>query len=527
MHCVRYKAIYLCAGHLMSNITASLSQNTVMYACDSGTYYVHIGLEIHCQIKSERKLFSWAPVGSSDAGPNQCVSFVDIAAPGMLPVLNRHAVAQGIRMGIALNGTVNPYCIFDRKHYFYPDNPSGYQISQHHHPLIEHGKVVIQVKDSVSTQTYSKTIRVQRLHLEQDAGKSMHDSGSGSLIDFNRAGVGLMEIVSHPDLSSPEEAASYVEHVQRLARHSKASDADMEKGQMRVDVNISVSRSLDQLGVRSEIKNMNSVRFLKAALYHEIQRHIEHIQDGTPLKQETRGFDPKKGATFSMRSKEKAEDYRYFPDPDLPRVHIDASWVAEIRAQMPELFEAKCARFMDAFQLSAYDSQLLCDTPEVADFFEATERAFPKAHQKSGNVSKLSANWITGALFASLQDKSNIAQEVKFSPTQYAEFIVCVAEKIISTPVAKEIFQEMLQNGGSVSDIMKEKGIEATPLGAQDFTQIIEEVCQENAGQVAQYLAGKDKLFMFFVGQTMKKLQGRGNPEDIQHAWRTHFEAQQ
>ena len=511
----------------MSNITATLSQNTVMYTCDSGTYYVHIGLEIHCQIKSARKLFSWAPVGSSDVLPNQCVSFVDIASPGMLPVLNREAVAQGIRMGIALNGTINPYCIFDRKHYFYPDNASGYQISQHHHPLIEHGHVTIQVKDAASNQTYSKIIRVQRLHLEQDAGKSMHDTGSGSLIDFNRAGVGLMEIVSHPDLSSPEEAASYVEYVQRLARHSKASDADMEKGQMRVDVNISVSGDPSQLGVRSEIKNMNSVRFLKAALYHEIQRHIEHLQDGTPLKQETRGFDPKKGATFSMRSKEEAEDYRYFPDPDLPRVHIDAAWVSDIRAHMPELFEAKCARFMNAFQLSLYDSQLLCETPEVAAFFEATVAALPKAYQTSTGVSKLIANWITGAMFASLQDKSNITQELKFSPAQYAEFILCIAEKTISTPVAKEIFQEMLQNGGSIADIMKEKGIQTTPLCSEDLTQIIQEVCQENASQVEAYLAGKDKLFMFFVGQTMKKLQGRGNPEDIQKAWRTYFEAQQ
>ncbi|PPE05298.1 Aspartyl/glutamyl-tRNA(Asn/Gln) amidotransferase subunit B [Holospora curviuscula] len=499
---------------------------TLFYTSSLGQrFYVYIGLEVHCQIKSERKIFSAASAVGTHFLPNHCVDFLDTACPGTLPVLNRSAIEQGIRMGLALKGVVNAYCIFDRKHYFYPDNPAGYQISQQRYPLVEQGEVCIVVAAYASIPRYEKIIRIHRLHLEQDAGKSLHDSSTRSLIDFNRAGVGLMEIVSQCDLSSPEEAAAYVEHIQRIARYTKTSDADMEKAQMRFDVNISVTQESGVLGTRVEIKNMNSVRFLKTALYYEISRQIEYLEQEKLFPQETRGFDAKEGITFSMRSKEEAQDYRYFPDPDLPTVCIERALVEKIQSTLPELFDEKRNRFMKTFQLSEYDSFVLTEVLEVAEFFEATLNAIPKAlfESKKTAFSKTAANWIIGPLFSILIHKEHIQQEVRFSPHEFAEFVVCVTEKTISTPMAKEIFQEMLTQGGSFQDIIQTKKMNAQSLTQDDLMDIIKEVHVEYPQQVKQYLSGKDKLIMFFLGQTMKKLAGRGDPEHLQNMWKRYL----
>lgn len=506
----------------------SPENNSIFYTSSLGNrFYAYIGLETHLQIKSARKIFSSAPVGAEPLIANHCVDFVDMAFPGMLPVLNRSSVEQGIRMGLAIKGTVNAYCVFDRKHYFYPDNPSGYQISQQRYPLVERGEVSIVVDCPCLTPRYEKTVRIHRLHLEQDAGKSLHDSSGESLIDFNRAGVGLMEIVSQCDLSSPEEAAAYVEHIQRIARYTKTSDGDMEKGQMRFDVNISVSPESGVLGTRVEIKNMNSVRFLKAALYYEISRQIQQLEQKTPLVQETRGFDEKAGVTFSMRSKEEAQDYRYFPDPDLPTVCIEKDWVQKIYSSLPELFDARRKRFMQNFQLSEYDSFVLTEISEVADFFEETLNAVPKEtlENNKSNLSKVASNWISGPLFSKITHKERIKEEVRFSPSQFAEFILCVTEKIVSTPIAKEIFQEMLDHGLSVKEIMQKKNIDLKGKTQEQLMEVLKEIHAENPHQVQAYLSGKEKLLMFFLGQTMKKLNGRGNPEQLQNLWKDYLQS--
>ncbi|ETZ07727.1 aspartyl/glutamyl-tRNA(Asn/Gln) amidotransferase subunit B [Holospora obtusa F1] len=513
----------------MAVVTPSFvpQSNSISYTSGLGNvFYVYIGLEIHLQIKSARKIFSFAPVDTQTLLANHCVDFVDVAFPGMLPVLNRASVEQGIRMGLALNGSVNAYCVFDRKHYFYPDNPSGYQISQQRYPLIEGGEVSIVMEESLFSPRYEKMIRIHRLHLEQDAGKSLHDAHSESLIDFNRAGVGLMEVVSFCDLSSPEEAAVYVDHIQRIARYTKTSDADMEKGQMRFDVNVSVSPQSGVLGTRVEIKNMNSIRFLKAALNYEISRQIECLEQKKEFIQETRGFDEKLGITFSMRSKEEAQDYRYFPDPDLPTVCIEKDWVEKIFKTLPELFDVRRKRFIQTFQLSEYDSFVLTEISEVADFFEETLSFIPESllENKKSVLSKAVCNWITGPLFSKISHKEKLKEEIKFSSHQFANFIVCVIEKNIPTPIAKELFQEMLDHGKNVEDILQEKNIDVQGHSQEELMKIICEVHLENLQQIKSYLSGKEKLFMFFLGQTMKKLKGRGNPEQLQDLWKNYLQ---
>lgn len=463
----------------------------------TGKWEYVIGLEIHAQVISRSKLFSSA---STEYGgdPNSKVSLIDAAMPGMLPVLNNYCLQQAIKTGIALNARINEYSRFDRKNYFYPDLPQGYQISQFYYPIVQDGHVHITLEDGTQ-----KTIRINRLHLEQDAGKSIHDQSSAcTFIDLNRCGIALMEIVSEPDLRSPYEAAEYVKKLRSILRYVGSCDGDMEKGNMRCDANISVRKPGEKLGIRCEIKNVNSIRNIMRAIEYEAIRQIDILEQGGNITQETRLFDADIGETRTMRSKEDAQDYRYFPDPDLLPIKISKDLIQEITNQMPELPDAKIDRYMNTLNLSEYDAMVMVLDKEVAKYFEAAI--------KIGNP-KIVSNWISSELFGKI-NKANIAlDECKIKPEHLGTMVKLIEDHVISGKIAKTVFEKMFETGEDPNTIINKHGL----IQVSDNSIIeaaIDVVLSENTASVAEYKNGKEKLFGFFVGQVMKQTQGKANP---------------
>jgi len=468
----------------------------------TGEWEVVIGLEVHAQVTSESKLFSGASTAFG-AEPNSQVSLVDAAMPGMLPVLNGECIRQAVRTGMALDAQINKWSRFDRKNYFYADLPQGYQISQLYHPLVGEGSIAIEPEGGEP-----KTIGIERLHVEQDAGKLMHDQHpTRSYVDLNRSGVALMEIVSKPEMHSPAEAGAYVRKLRAILRYVGSCDGNMEQGSMRADVNVSVRKPGDALGTRTETKNVNSVRFVMAAIEIEARRQVDVIEEGGKIVQETRLFDPDgnggKGATRSMRSKEDAHDYRYFPDPDLLPLELDDAYLAEARASLPELPDAKRARYEGALGLSAYNADVLTADVTTARWFEAmlAEGAEPKP----------AANWLISELFGALNRLGKDIADSPVGPRQAAELIALVSDGTLSGSLAKQVFEIMLETGQDAGAIVEERGLKQTSdTGAIEAE--IAKVIAANPDKVADYKGGKDKLFGFFVGQTMRAMGGKANP---------------
>ena len=463
----------------------------------TGEWEVVIGMEVHAQVTSNSKLFSGAPTAFG-ADPNQNVSLVDAAMPGMLPVINEECVHQAIRTGLGLNAEINCYSVFDRKNYFYADLPQGYQISQFKHPIVGEGAITIDLKDGSSVE-----IGIERLHLEQDAGKSMHDQHpSKSYIDLNRSGVALMEIVSKPDIRSAEQAGAYMKKLRSIVRYLGTCDGNMEEGSMRADVNVSVRRPGDELGTRTETKNLNSVRFIMAAIDYEVQRQIEVIEDGGEITQETRLFDTNTGMTRAMRGKEDAHDYRYFPDPDLLPLEFSQSLVDELKSQLPELPDQIRARMIGEYGLSSYDAAVLTEERETAAFYEEAAQ---------GQDKKLTSNWMSVELFGALNKAGKSLSDSPISPAQLGELVGLISDGTISGRIAKDVFADMFETGKQASVIIEEKGLkQVSDTGA--IEALIDQVLADNQDKVDEYRGGKDKLFGFFVGQTMKLSKGQANP---------------
>ena len=462
----------------------------------TGPWEIVVGLEVHAQVVSQAKLFSGAATAFG-AAPNTQVSFVDAGFPGMLPVINRECVAQAVRTGLGLNAQVNLWSRFDRKNYFYADLPQGYQISQYAHPIIGTGEISIELADGST-----KTIGITRLHLEQDAGKSLHDQHpTKSFIDLNRSGVALMEIVSEPDMRSPEEAGAYLTKLRQILRYLGTCDGNMDEGSMRADVNVSVRRAGEGYRTRCEVKNVNSVKFVMQAVEAEARRQIEVWEAGGTVEQETRLFDTARGVTRSMRSKEDAHDYRYFPDPDLPPLVIAQSWVDEIGAGLPELPDARRARYV-AMGLSPYDAHVLTLEKETAAYYEEVAR---------GRDAKTAANWVTGDLFAAINRTRRSIQDPPVPAAHLGALLDLMGDGTLSGKLAKEVFEAMVEEGKSPGAIVEERGLrQVTDTGA--IERAVAGVLAANADKVAEYRSGKDKLFGFFVGQVMKAMQGKGNP---------------
>jgi len=463
----------------------------------TGDWELVVGLEVHAQVISKAKLFSGAATAFG-ADPNSQVSYVDAAFPGMLPVVNRFCVEQAVRTGLGLAAHINPVSRFDRKNYFYADLPQGYQISQFDHPIVGTGTIEIELADGSTRQ-----IGVTRLHLEQDAGKSIHDQHpTKSLIDLNRAGVALMEIVSEPDIRSPEEAGAYLRKLRSILRYLGTCDGNMEEGSMRADVNVSVRKHGEPYRTRCEVKNVNSVRFVMQAIEAEAMRQVEIWESGGTVEQETRLFDPGRGETRSMRSKEDAHDYRYFPDPDLPPLVLDEAWIETLRANLPELPDAKKARFMREYGLSPYDAGVLVAEQATAQFYETVAR---------GRDAKIAANWVTGDFFAALNRTGRSIEDPPVTATALGQLLDLMADGTINGRIAKDVFEAMVDTGKAPAAIVEEKGLrQVTDAGAIEAA--VDAILAANAGKVAEYRGGKDKLFGFFVGQTMKAMAGKGNP---------------
>ena len=470
---------------------------------NSGTWEIVVGLEVHAQVISEAKLFSGASAEYGGA-PNAHVSFVDAGFPGMLPVINRECVAQAVRTGLGLQAQINLVSRFDRKNYFYADLPNGYQISQFAHPLVGTGTVEIELQDGTVKQ-----IGITRLHLEQDAGKSMHDQhASKSVIDLNRAGVGLMEIVSEPDIRSPEEAGAYLRKIRQIVRYLGTCDGNMEEGSMRADVNVSVRKPGEEFRTRCEIKNVNSVRFVMHAVEAEAQRQIAVWESGGVVEQETRLYDPSKGETRSMRSKEDAHDYRYFPEPDLLPLVLEQSWVEGLKAALPELPDDKRRRFCEQYGITFYDAGVLTAEQMTADFYESVAK---------GRDAKLAANWISGDFFAALNRTGKTIETSPVSALALGQLLDLISDQTINGRIAKDVFEEMIETGTSPAAIVEAKGLrQVTDTGAIDAA--VTAVLAANQDKVAEYKSGKDKLFGFFVGQVMKAMAGKGNPALVNEA---------
>ena len=464
---------------------------------ETGIWEMVIGLEIHAQISSKSKLFSGASA-SFGAEANSNVSLVDAAMPGMLPVINEFCVEQAVKSGLALNAKINNFSIFDRKNYFYADLPQGYQISQFTKPIVGEGEIIIDLDDGLQT-----TIGIERLHLEQDAGKSLHDQHpSKSYIDLNRTGVALMEIVSKPDIRSPQEAGAYVKKIRSILRYVGACDGNMEEGSLRADCNVSVRKSGEEFGTRCEIKNLNSVRFIIQAIQSEAERQVEILEEGGKINQETRLFDTSTGETRSMRSKEDAHDYRYFPDPDLLPLEFSDSWVQKIRETLPELPDLLKKRLVTDFGITPYDASILVEEKDYVDFYQKA------ANGKDG---KLTANWMITELFGALKKDNISLSNSPISPENLGQLIALISDSTISGKIAKDVFAEMMISKKSPSDIVKEKGLEQVSDDTE-ILKLIDKVISENEDKVKDYLGGKDKLFGFFVGQVMKLSQGKANP---------------
>jgi aspartyl-tRNA(Asn)/glutamyl-tRNA(Gln) amidotransferase subunit B len=463
----------------------------------TGKWEIILGLEVHAQVISEAKLFSGAST-TFGAEPNSQVSLVDAAFPGMLPVINKRCVEQAVRTGLGLKAEINLKSVFDRKNYFYADLPAGYQISQYTQPIVGKGIITLDLPEGVK-----RHVGITRLHLEQDAGKSLHDQHpTKSYIDLNRSGVALMEIVSEPDMRSSEEAAAYLKKMRSILRYLGTCDGNMEEGSMRCDVNVSVRKPGGDLGTRCEIKNVNSIRYVQQAIEYEARRQIEILEDGGSIKQETRLYDPGKGETRSMRSKEQAHDYRYFPDPDLLPLVLDPEWVSEIKATLPELPDEKRARFSRDYGLSDYDAGVLVSEKEVGAFYEAVAK---------GRDAKLAANWVMGDLAGLLNKAGKGITESPVSADALGGLIDLIADNTISGRTAKDVFAEMFETGKPAKSIVEAKGLrQVTDTGAIDAA--IDEIMAKNADKVAEYRGGKDKLLGFFVGQVMKATGGKANP---------------
>jgi len=464
----------------------------------TGTWEYVIGLEVHAQIISTSKLFSGASTAFG-AEPNTQVSPIDAGMPGMLPVINMACIEQAVRTGLAINGTINTHSVFDRKNYFYPDLPQGYQISQYKQPVVSEGNLTIDLEDGTARE-----IGIERLHVEQDAGKSLHDQDpASSYVDLNRSGIGLMEIVSKPELRSPEEAGAYVRKLRSVLRYIGACDGNMQEGSLRVDANVSVRKPGGELGTRCEIKNLNSMRFLQRAIEYEALRQIDILESGGTVDQETRLFDANRGETRSMRSKEEAHDYRYFPDPDLLPLRLEQSWIDEIGRGLPELPDAKKARFMSEFGLSAYDAGVLVAEQENAAFYEAVAQ---------GRDKKLAANWVISELFGQLNRSGKTVDDSPVSAASMGELLDLIADGTISGRTAKDVFTDMFETGKAAAAIVEEKGLKQVS-DEGEIEVIIVEVTANNPDKVAEYQSGKDKLFGFFVGQVMKASGGKANPK--------------
>jgi aspartyl-tRNA(Asn)/glutamyl-tRNA(Gln) amidotransferase subunit B len=466
----------------------------------TGEWEVVIGLEVHAQVTSNAKLFSGAST-EFGAEPNSQVALIDAAFPGMLPTPNVECIRQAVRTGMALDAKINAWSRFDRKNYFYADLPQGYQISQLYHPLVGEGAIEVELEGGAT-----KTIGVERIHVEQDAGKLMHDQHPNfSYVDLNRSGVALMEIVSRPDMRSPEEAGAYVRKLRAILRYVGSCDGNMEQGSMRADVNVSVRRPGTELGTRTETKNVNSVRFIQAVIEHEARRQVDLIEEGGTIVQETRLFDPDRNETRSLRSKEDAHDYRYFPDPDLLPLELDEAFLAECRASLPELPDAKRARYEGELGLSPYNAAVLTADVTTARWFEAVLATLGNAHAQRAS------NWLTSELFGALNRLGRTIEDSPVTPAQAASLIALTADGTLSGTLAKQVFEIMLETGDDPAAIVEERGLKQTSdTGAIDAA--IADVIAANPDKVAEYKGGKDKLFGFFVGQVMKAMAGKANP---------------
>ena len=467
----------------------------------TGPWEIVIGLEVHAQVVSRAKLFSGASTAFG-AEPNAQVSFVDAGFPGMLPVINRVCVEQAVKTGLGLSATVNEVSVFDRKNYFYPDLPNGYQISQYKQPIVGEGHLDIDLADGTT-----RRIGIERLHLEQDAGKSIHDQHpQKTYIDLNRAGVALMEIVSKPEMRSPEEAGAYMRKMRALVRYLGTCDGNMEEGSLRCDANVSVRRPGGELGTRCELKNINSIRFVMQAIEYEARRQVELLEEGGTIRQETRLFDSAKGVTRPMRSKEHAHDYRYFPDPDLLPLVLDRKWIEEVRASLPELPDAKKARFVSDYKLTPYDAGVLVAEKENAEFFEVVA--------KGRKDPKLAANWVIVELFGALNRLGRDIASSPVSATQLAGLLDLIENDTISGRIAKDVFGFMVETGKDAAAIVEERGLrQVTDTGAIEAA--IDKVIADSAAKVAEYRGGKQALFGWFVGQVMKSTGGKANPAAV------------
>ncbi|MEO6224834.1 MAG: Asp-tRNA(Asn)/Glu-tRNA(Gln) amidotransferase subunit GatB [Sphingomicrobium sp.] len=472
-------------------------------AGETGEWEVVIGLEVHAQVTSNAKLFSGAATAFG-AEPNTQVSLVDAAMPGMLPVPNRECIRQAVRTGMALEAQINKWSRFDRKNYFYADLPQGYQISQLYHPLVGEGELDVLVDDKDDSS--GKTIGIERIHVEQDAGKLMHDQhATMSYVDLNRCGVALMEIVSRPDMRSPAQAGAYLRKLRSILRYVGSCDGNMEEGSMRADVNVSVRRPGGELGTRTETKNVNSVRFVMAVIEHEARRQVEVIESGGTIVQETRLYDPDKNVTRSLRSKEDAHDYRYFPDPDLLPLELDDDFLAECKASLPELPGAKRARY-EQLGITPYNASVLTAEVETARWFDDLLNA--------GAEGKQASNWVVAELFGSLNRRGETIDRSPVSPAAAAELLKLVTHGTISGTIAKQVFEIMLETGEGAAAIVDARGLKQTSdSGAIDAA--IDQILADNADKVADYKGGKEQLFGFFVGQTMKAMAGKANPQMV------------
>jgi aspartyl-tRNA(Asn)/glutamyl-tRNA(Gln) amidotransferase subunit B len=467
------------------------------------TWETVIGLEIHAQLATNSKIFSASPTAYG-APPNAQANLVDLGYPGVLPVLNQAAVGMAVKFGLAIAADITPLSVFARKNYFYPDLPKGYQISQYELPIVAKGHMDVVLEDGTT-----KRIGITRAHLEEDAGKSLHEGlGAFSGIDLNRAGTPLIEIVSEPDMRSAREAVAYLKKIHTLVRYLEICDGNMQEGSFRCDANVSVRRrGTEKFGTRAEIKNLNSFRFVEKAIHYEVARQIDIIESGGKVLQETRLYDPDKGETRSMRSKEEANDYRYFPDPDLLPVAVEAAFIDTIRATLPELPDEKAARFASAFGLSPYDAGVLTASRELGDYFEAVVQLIPQDP-------KLAANWVMGELAAALNRDGIDIGASKLSPARVAGLLQRIVDGTISGKMAKEVFEAMWASGSDADSVIAEKGLKQISDPAA-IEQAIDAVMAKSPGQLADYRAGKDKLFGYFVGQVMKATGGKANPAQL------------
>ncbi len=460
-----------------------------------------IGLEVHVQLKTESKIFCSCST-QFGAPPNTHTCPVCLGMPGVLPVLNKKAVEYAMKMALATNCNINQTNVFARKHYFYPDLPKGYQISQYELPLAEDGWI------EVETEAGKRRIRINRIHMEDDAGKLIHDElRPVSYVDLNRTGTPLIEIVSEPDIRTPEEAASYLKKIRQLVRYLKISDGNMEEGSLRCDANISLRpRGRKELGTKAELKNMNSFRHVQKALEYEIRRQSALLLDGTKIIQETRLYDASKGVTHSMRGKEEAHDYRYFPDPDLVPIKIDDTWLEQVRKSLPELPDAKMGRFMEEYGLPEYDAKVLTNSIELADYFEQAVRLYPKAKKVS--------NWIMVELLKLTKKDDHDLSKCNVTPQVLAELLSLIDKGTISNKIAKKVLEEVFEKGGSPSQIVEREGL-AQVSDQSELSAIVEQVVQDNPKEVEKYRAGKKKVMGFFVGQVMRKTKGKANPQMV------------